>query len=74
MVEVANQIRVAHQRYVDEDLTVVANKGHAHGVTKHWYRKIDGVWKLERVEPKLEFYEYDLLGTLNPDGGVSKDV
>jgi scytalone dehydratase len=65
-VQVSHQIRVAHQRYTTEDLTVVANKGHAHGVTQHWFRKIDGFWKLEGVAPKLEFYEYDLFGTLNP--------
>jgi scytalone dehydratase len=57
---------VAHQRYVDEDLAVVANKGHGHGVTQHWYRKIEGIWKLEGVAPKLEWSEYDLFGTLNP--------
>jgi scytalone dehydratase len=65
-VQVAHQIRVAHQRYVDEDLSAVANKGHAHGVTTHWFRKIEGTWKLEGVAPKLEFSEYDLFGTLSP--------
>ncbi|CRG88298.1 hypothetical protein PISL3812_05327 [Talaromyces islandicus] len=66
-VKVAHQIRVAHQRYADDALSTVANKGHAHGVTTHWFRKIDGHWKLEGVAPKLEFFEYDLFGTLNPE-------
>ncbi|EHK17232.1 uncharacterized protein TRIVIDRAFT_173780 [Trichoderma virens Gv29-8] len=65
-VRVAHQIRVAHQRYADETLAEVTNKGHAHGVTTHWYKKIDGVWKLEGVAPRLEFSEYDLFGTLAP--------
>ena len=59
-----HQIRAAHQRYVDDELTAVANKGHAHGVTQHLYRKVDGAWKLEGVAPKLEWAEYDLFGTL----------
>jgi len=65
-VTVTHQIRVAHQRYTDKDLVVVANKGHAHGTTQHWFRKIEGSWKLEGVEPQLVFTEYDLMGTLNP--------
>ncbi|MCJ1446843.1 MAG: hypothetical protein MMC23_007350 [Stictis urceolatum] len=65
-VQVWHQVRVAHQRYTDEDLAVVANKGHAHGATQHWYRKIEGAWKLEGVVPKLGWTEYDLFGTLNP--------
>lgn len=65
-VRVAYQIRVAHQRYVDESLHEVVNKGHGHGVTTHWYRKIDEAWKLEGVAPRLEWDEYDIFGTLAP--------
>jgi scytalone dehydratase len=65
-VHVSHQIRVAHQRYSNEDLAVVINKGHSHGVTQYWFRKVDGVWKLAGVEPQVEFAEYDLFGTLNP--------
>ena len=68
-VQVSHQIRVAHQRYVNEDLAVVANKGHAHGVTQHWFRKIEGAWRLEGVRPLLGWTEYDLFGTLNPKEG-----
>jgi scytalone dehydratase len=65
-VQAWHQARVAHQRYTDEDLSVVANKGHAHAYVQHLYRKIDGTWKLEGVIPKLGWSEYDLFGTLNP--------
>jgi scytalone dehydratase len=65
-VQVGYQVRVAHQRYADEDLAVVVNKGHGYGRVQHWYRKIEGNWKLEGVVPQLEWSEYDLFGTLNP--------
>ena len=65
-VQAWHQMRVAHQRYANEDLAVVINKGHAHGAIQHLYRKIEGAWKLEGVVPKHEWSEYDLFGTLNP--------
>ena len=65
-VRVWHQVRVAHQRYADEDLAVVANKGHAHGLVQHWYRKVEGAWKLEGVAPEVGWTEYDVQGTLNP--------
>lgn len=65
-VTAEHQIRVAHQRYTKDDLKEVANKGHAHGATQHWYKKVDGVWKLEGVQPMMGFTEYDLHGTLTP--------
>lgn len=61
-----HQLRVAHQRYADDDLQVVANKGHGYGLVQHWYRRIGGEWKIESVAPQLEWSEYDLFGTLNP--------
>ena len=57
---------MAHQRYTNEDLAVVANKGHAHGATQLWYKKVGGNWKLEGVVPNLEWFEHDLFGTLDP--------
>ncbi|ATY61268.1 scytalone dehydratase [Cordyceps militaris] len=65
-VEVIHQLRVAHQRYTDEKLGTVANKGHAHGYVVHKYSKFHGEWKIEEVQPKLEWTEYDLYGTLSP--------
>lgn len=66
-IQVAHQIRVAHQRYADDDLSAVEKKGHAHGVTTIWFRKFEGIWKIEGVAPKLGWAEYDLFGTLNPE-------
>ena len=40
-----HQVRVPHQRYSDATLKEVTLKGHSHSTNKHWYRKIDGVWK-----------------------------
>lgn len=70
-VQVAHQIRVAHQFYVDDDLSAVAKKGHAHGVTTLWFRKVEGIWKLEGAASRLEWSEYDLFGTLNPEEETS---
>ena len=65
-VTAEHQARVAHQRYTKDDLSEVANKGHGHGVVQHWYRKIDGAWKLEGVQPKMGFAEFDMQATLTP--------
>jgi len=70
-VHVEHQIRAAHVLYVDENLMVEKNRGHGHGSMNHWFRKIDGIWKLEGVKPELVFAEHDLFGTVNgvgPDG------
>jgi scytalone dehydratase len=71
-VQVDHQIRVAHQRYKNEELTEVVNKGHAHGVTQHVYKKVDGSWLLVRIAPSLNWFEHDLFGTLNPPEGDSE--
>lgn len=65
-VQAWHQLRVAHQRYVDESLSAVVNKGHGHGVVQHMYQKIGGHWKLEGVVPDNKWSEYDLYGTLSP--------
>ncbi|KAL7934621.1 Scytalone dehydratase [Trichoderma chlorosporum] len=65
-VRVAHQIRAVHQRYTDETLTELVNKGHGLGVTVHWYEKVNGVWKLEGVQPRLDISEFDIYGTLAP--------
>ncbi|KAK9776222.1 putative Scytalone dehydratase [Seiridium cardinale] len=65
-VKVEHQIRVAHQRYENEDLgSAVTNKGHGHGVTTHWYKKFGCTWKIAGASSKLYWSEYDLFGTLN---------
>lgn len=53
------QIRAAHQRYADLDLTTVAHRGHGYGVVKQWYKKIDGVWKFAGVRPEMYWNEHD---------------
>ena len=58
-VTTIHQIRAAHQRYVDLDLTKVAHKGHGLGTVKHWFKKIDGVWKLSGIRPEMYWTEYD---------------
>lgn len=63
-VQVVHQLRVAHQRYENEDMAVDVNKGHAHGWATHVYRQFDGSWKLEAVAPRLDWFEHDLFGTL----------
>lgn len=65
-IEVVHQMRVAHQRYTDETLTTVANKGHAYGFVIHKYGRYDGLWEIKSVQPDLVWTEYDLFGTLNP--------
>ncbi|KAI3318565.1 putative scytalone dehydratase [Xylariaceae sp. AK1471] len=54
-----HQMRVAHQKYADDDLKEVILKGHAHGKATVWYRKVDGVWKFAGIEPDIRWSEYD---------------
>ncbi|KAB8238263.1 Scytalone dehydratase [Aspergillus alliaceus] len=53
------RIRAAHQRYANLDLTSVAHRGHGHGIVKHWYKKIDGYWKLAGIRPEMYWTEHD---------------
>lgn len=68
-VQAWHQLRVAHLRYSDENLSTVINHGHGHGVVHHGYKKIDGTWKLVMVAPDNHFSEYDLMGTVSGDFG-----
>ena len=34
-------------------------KGHAHSTNKHWYRKVDGVWKFAGLAPDIRWGEFD---------------
>ncbi|KAF2847110.1 putative scytalone dehydratase [Plenodomus tracheiphilus IPT5] len=54
-----HQMRVAHQRYKDEELTQVAYKGHAHGKATINYRCIDGEWKFAGLTPDIRWSEDD---------------
>lgn len=63
-----HQMRVAHQKYEDDELTRVAYKGHAHGMATVWYRKVDGVWKFAGIEPGIRWSEFDYDKIFQPDG------
>ncbi len=54
-----HQLRVPHQRYTDDSFKTVEVKGHAHSTNKHWYRKINGVWKFAGLSPDIRWCEYD---------------
>ncbi|KAJ4404784.1 Scytalone dehydratase, partial [Gnomoniopsis sp. IMI 355080] len=54
-----HQLRVPHQIYTDESLKEVRVKGHAHSYNKHWYRKVDGVWKFAGLAPEIRWGEYE---------------
>jgi scytalone dehydratase len=53
-----HQIRAAHQRYCPDGKTV-ENRGHGHSFVNHWYRKVDGVWKLSGLRPKVYWNEHN---------------
>ena len=54
-----HQMRVAHQKYADDELKEVAVKGHAHGKATIWYKRVDDVWKFAGIEPDIRWGEYD---------------
>lgn len=54
-----HQIYAPHLKYKDESKTEVLLRGYAHGTNKHWYKKIDGVWKFAGLEPEVRWFEYD---------------
>jgi len=57
-----HQLRVPHQRYdrdPAEEGARVTVKGHAHSANKHWYRRVDGVWKFAGLCPDIRWFEHD---------------
>ncbi|KAL8772820.1 MAG: hypothetical protein Q9209_002165 [Squamulea sp. 1 TL-2023] len=54
-----HQMRVPHQRYVDEGMKEVKVKGHAHGTNQHWYRKVEGAWKFAGLAPEIKWGEFE---------------
>jgi scytalone dehydratase len=54
-----HQMRVAHQKYNDDELTEVLYKGHAHGKATVQYRRVDGTWKFAGLEPDIRWTEHD---------------
>lgn len=63
-----HQMRVAHQKYEDNELKDIAVKGHAHGMATVWYRQVDGVWKFAGIAPDIRWSEYDHDKIFLPDG------
>lgn len=57
-----HQLRVPHQVYTDASLRAVRVKGHAHSYNRHWYRRVDGVWKFAGLAPEIRWSEYDFEG------------
>lgn len=62
-----HQMRVAHQKYEDEELKTVAVKGHAHGMATVLYRKVDGAWKFAGIEPSIRWSEFDYDQIFQPE-------
>lgn len=46
----SHQLRAAHQRYTGADKKEVEAKGHGHALIGHYYKKVDGEWKLAGLE------------------------
>ncbi|KEF54829.1 scytalone dehydratase [Exophiala aquamarina CBS 119918] len=54
-----HQLRAAHQRYTKSDKKEVEAKGHGHALMRHYYKKVDGQWKLAGLRPTVRWNEYD---------------
>ena len=52
-----HQLRAAHQRYSAADRRIVESRGQSHALIKHFYRKIDGEWKLAGLKPTVRWNE-----------------
>ncbi|KAF2666908.1 Scytalone dehydratase [Microthyrium microscopicum] len=51
-----HQIRAAHQRYtIDKNTAEV--QGHGYGLIRHYYKKLDGHWKLAGLRPTMRWVE-----------------
>lgn len=54
-----NQMRVAHQRYKDDELKEVLYTGHAHGKATMRFTLIDGSYKFSGLTPDIRWAEND---------------
>ncbi|EGX92290.1 conidial pigment biosynthesis scytalone dehydratase Arp1 [Cordyceps militaris CM01] len=54
-----HQLRAAHQVYTAPDLKTVKLHGHSHATNKHYYTKVDGVWKFAGLAPLVRWNEHD---------------
>jgi len=68
-----HQLRVPHQRYTDSSMKEVAMKGHAHSTNKHWYKKVEGVWKFAGLSPDIHWGEFDF-DRIFEEGREAKEI
>ncbi|KAG6362433.1 hypothetical protein INS49_010663 [Diaporthe citri] len=54
-----HQLRAAHQRYTGPDKKTVEAKGHGHALIRHYYRRVDGNWKLAGLKPTVRWNEFE---------------
>ena len=54
-----HQLRAAHNRFTDLTFQRVDRRGHGQATNEHFYKKIDGAWKLSGVRPTPRWNEYD---------------
>lgn len=54
-----HQMRVAHQKYGDDELKQVLYHGHAHGKATTYYRNVGGQWKFAGLVPDVRWTEFD---------------
>ncbi len=54
-----HQMRVAHQKYKDDERKEVAFQGHAHGKATTQYTLVDGEWKFSGLIPDIRWTEFD---------------
>ncbi|OJJ07884.1 hypothetical protein ASPVEDRAFT_47077 [Aspergillus versicolor CBS 583.65] len=66
-----HQIRAAHQRYSDDTLATVAYHAHGYGNIQHWYKRVEGAWKLSGLRPEMYWSENDLSKIFSRQGPAS---
>lgn len=72
-VEARHQLRAFHQVHHNETRACATLRGHGASGSTHWYRKIDGIWKLSGIRPNLYWTEknavHDFNGVMNYAAG-----
>lgn len=54
-----HQMRVAHQKYADDESKEVEVKGHAYGKSIIRYKRVNMLWKFAGITPDIRWSEYD---------------
>lgn len=58
-----HQLRAAHQRYAGPDRRYIQTKGYGFAFVKHFYRRIEGVWKLAGFKVTVRWIDRDFMDT-----------